>query len=249
MTQAQFDQLLATGHPGARVVLLVAAMICGVAVMLADARRWPIRHRERTGLFVVVFAGGLVGAYVPAFFAGGLVRERVSTGRGVPMSILGGLAFSFLGVAAYKKAVGLRWDTSDAFARGTCLMMAIGRLGCHASHCCPGVKMAGSGLGVDFGDGPRLPIQLVEAGLMFGLFGLLSALEARDLFQHRRLFLFFAAYGVLRFGLEFWREPMGARWAGLGAYHWFALALVAMGTFQMARRTRRLARELAAVRA
>lgn len=240
MTQGEFDTVIAAGSPGARVALLMVAAVCGLAVMMHDARRWPLRASQRVGVFAAVFAGGFFGAYVPALFAGGLVGERVATGRGVPMSILGGLAFSFLAVAAYKKSLAVDWDTSDAFARGTCLMMAIGRLGCHASHCCLGVKT--SGFGMDFGDhATRVPIQLVEAGAMFVLFTVFCWLEAGDRLPHRRLFAFFATYGGLRFVLEFWREPMGAAYIGLGAYQWFALALVALGVYQVIKRTRKRA--------
>ena len=238
MTQSEFDRVLAAGHPGARSLFLTTAVAAGLWVMLIDARRWPIPARQRVALFVVAFATGLAGALLPALVAGGLVGSAVQTGR-VPMSILGALVFSFLGVAAYKRAIGLRWDTSDAFARGTCLEMAIGRLGCHAYHCCLGVKASDPAFGMDFGDGcARVPIQLVEAALMFALFGIFTILEARDQWPHRRLFVFFAAYGALRFVLEFWREPMGGAWLGLGAYQWFALALVALGAFQIIKRSR-----------
>lgn len=231
MTQQEFDALLASGDQGARTALLGLAIVLGVGAMAADSRRWPLTPGQRLGVFVSVLGGGLAGAFLPALVAGGLVGERVASGRGVPMSILGGLAFSFLSVAAYKRSLRVDWDTSDAFARGTCLMMAVGRLGCHFSRCCPGVKMA---------DGARVPIQLIEAGLMFGLYAVFHLLEARDRWPHRRLFLFFVAYGLLRFVLEFWREPMGAQVAGLGSYQWFALGLAGLGSYQVIKRTRRL---------
>lgn len=240
MTPAEFDRVLAAGHPGVRAILLVAALLAGLWIKLTDARRWPIPARQRVALFVVAFASALLGALLPSYIAGGLVGTILKSGR-VPMTILGALAFSFLGVAAYKKAIGLVWDTSDAFARGTCLEMAIGRLGCHAYHCCLGVKVNGP-YGMDFGDGcARLPIQLVEAFFMFALFGVFTFLEAEDRWPHRRLFALFLAYGLLRFVLEFWREPMGDFWLGLGAYQWFALTLAALGAFQIAKRTRTLA--------
>lgn len=238
MTQAEFDRVLAAGDPGARAALIGLAIVLGLSAMFTDARRWPLANAQRAGVFLSVLVGGLVGAYLPALVAGGLVGERVASGRGAPMSILGGLAFAFLTVAAYKKSLRVDWDTSDAFARGVCLMMAVGRLGCHFSHCCLGVK---AGWGVDQGDGvPRVPIQLIEAGVMLVVFGVFHLLERGDRLPHRRLFLFFVVYGLVRFALEFWREPMGARWAGLGAYQWFALALSALGVYQVIKRTRRL---------
>jgi prolipoprotein diacylglyceryltransferase len=234
--------VLAAGQPGVRVALLTLAAVAGIGVMLQDARRWPIARRQRIAVFAVAFGGGFLGAYLPALVAGGLAGQIARSGT-VPMSILGALFFSFLAVAAYKRSLGIHWDTSDAFARGLTLQMAIGRLGCHASHCCLGVK-TGAAWGMDFGDGvPRVPIQLIEAAVMFALFGVFSWLEAGDRLPHRRLFLVFVAYGLARFVLEGWREPMGAAWLGLGAYRWFALAVATLGLYQVVKRTRRVARE------
>jgi prolipoprotein diacylglyceryltransferase len=91
----------------------------------------------------------------------------------------------------------------------------------------------------DFGDGVlRLPIQLVEATLLFVLLAGLHALHVAGKLPDRRLFVFFAAYGSLRFALEFWREPVASVSAGIGFYQWLALLLAGVGLWQIAKRTR-----------
>lgn len=54
--------------------------------------------------------------------------------------------------------------------------------------------------------------------------------------QHRRLFLVFTSYGVIRFTLEFLREPLSDTYLGLGFYNWLALLLAAVGTYQLQKR-------------
>ncbi len=246
MTADEFDRILAAGDPHLRLALLVLAGLSGGAMIRHDASAWPLPDRERAGVMLAAVAGGLAGAYLPGRLAGGLAGQWLAS-RGPPMTILGALFFSFVAVAGYKRLAGIGWDTSDAFVRGTCLQMAVGRLGCHASHCCLGVPAGIPSLGLDFGDGiPRVPVQLLESGAMFGLFLAFDRLHRRDLLPGRRLFLLFLVYGVLRFGLEAWREPMGAVRLGIGAYQGFALGLAGVGAWQMVRRSGRLAGEVPA---
>jgi prolipoprotein diacylglyceryltransferase len=117
-------------------------------------------------------------------------------------------------------------------------MMAVGRLGCYAAHCCVGVESSAA-WARDFGDGvPRLPIQLVEAALLFVLLAGLQLLHAAGRLPDRRLFVFFAAYGSVRFALELWREPVATVSVGIGFYQWLALLLAGVGLWQIAKRTR-----------
>jgi phosphatidylglycerol:prolipoprotein diacylglycerol transferase len=238
VTADQFQQVLATGDPHARAFWLVSAMLAGGAVIREDARSWPISTAERLGLFGAVFIGGALGALLPGAIAGGLIGEQIRRYGFGAMTILGGLLSGFFSAALYKRLFDVRWDTSDAFARGTCLQMAIGRLGCYSYHCCLGIPARNGWFAVDLGDGcPRIPIQLVESTLMFALFGLLTWLHRENRLPHRRLFLFFLLYGSLRFSLEFLREPMGTSVCGFGSYQWFALTVAAVGAYQIWKRT------------
>lgn len=238
-----YARILAAGSPLASRVIVMIAGLLGTATIVRDARAWPIPPRKQIGVIVAVFGGGLIGAAIPAFFAGGWVASLAVRQALGPKTILGGLAFGFFGAALYKKLARVDYDTSDAFAPGTALMMAVGRLGCFVNHCCFGIEWPYPG-GMDFGDGvPRIPVQLVEAAFTFALWGLIAHLHRRDRLPHRRLFLFLGLYSIERFVLEFLRAPISWERLGLNAYQWFSLALLSLAAFQIAKRTLRVRRE------
>jgi len=238
VTEGQLLQVLRAGHPFVYTGFVAAGALSGGALIRRDSRDWPLSSAQRIAIIATVFLGGLVGAALPAFFSGGLMQERAERYLIGPKTILGGLIAGFFAVALYKRAFGIVAQTSDAFARGTCLMMAIGRLGCYAAHCCLGIASSAS-WAQDFGDGiKRLPIQLLEAAILGALFCVLQVLHEREALQDRRLFLFFTAYGLARFVLEFWREPVAAPIMGLGFYQWLALLLAFLGIWQVLKRTR-----------
>jgi len=238
MTEGQLLTLLHAGDPLAYTECVAMGALLGGALIRHDARGWALSARQRIAVIAIVFVGGLVGAALPAFISGGLMQHHAERYLIGPKTILGGLLFGFLAVALYKKMLGLTAETSDAFARGTCLMMAIGRVGCHFAHCCLGVA-SDARWAHDFGDGvPRVPIQLIEAVVLFILLGVLQWLHVRRHLHDRRLFVFFAVYGAARFVLEFWREPVADSPAGIGFYQWIALLVAAIGVWQVLKRTR-----------
>jgi phosphatidylglycerol:prolipoprotein diacylglycerol transferase len=238
VTEAQLIQIIKAGHPLVYTAFVAAGAAAGGALIRRDARDWAVTPVQRIAVIATVFIGGLVGSAVPAFVGGGLIQHQAEQYVIGPKTILGGLIAGFLAVAVLKKSLRITAETADAFARGTALMMAIGRLGCYAAHCCVG--LASSAVWAqDFGDGVRrLPIQLVEAAVLFALFGVLQVLHARNAMPDRRLFLFFAIYGTARFTLELWREPVAEISVGIGFYQWLALLLAAVGAFQLLKRTR-----------
>jgi phosphatidylglycerol---prolipoprotein diacylglyceryl transferase len=238
MTEGQLLQILRAGHPLVYTGFVAAGALAGGTLIRRDSRDWELGQVPRIAIVATVFVGGLIGSALPAFVSGGLMQHQAERYLIGPKTILGGLLAGFLAVAVLKKLFGITAETSDAFARGTCLMMAIGRLGCYAAHCCVGVASTAP-WAQDFGDGvSRLPIQLVEAALLWTLFGALQLLHQRRLLPDRRLFVFFAVYGLTRFVLEFWREPVAADAAGIGFYQWLALLLATVGLWQILKRTR-----------
>jgi phosphatidylglycerol---prolipoprotein diacylglyceryl transferase len=238
VTEAQLIQIIKAGHPLVYTAFVAAGAAAGGALIRRDARDWAVTPVQRIIVIATVFVGGLVGSALPAFVSGGLIQHQAEQYVIGPKTILGGLIAGFLAVAVLKKTFRITAETSDAFARGTCLMMAIGRLGCYAAHCCVGAA-SDVAWARDFGDGvTRLPIQLVEAGLLFALFGVLQFLHVRGAFPDRRLFVYFAVYGTMRFVLEFWREPVAQVSGGIGFYQWLALLLAGIGTYQLLKRTR-----------
>jgi prolipoprotein diacylglyceryltransferase len=228
---AGYEAILAAGNPRLYTAFVLAGGMAGGFLIRNDAKAWALDATSRVLVFMTAITGGLAGAALPAFYAGEFVGWQARAYDVGPKTILGGLLFSFFSVALFKRLSGIRYDTSDAFARGTCLMMAVGRLGCVAGHCCFGVPWAH---GVDAGDRiPRVPVQLLEAAALFALYVVLERLHRGNRYTGRRLFIFFTSYGILRFLLEFLREPVARSVLGLGFYQWLALALAATGVFQL----------------
>lgn len=237
MTQESLSRILAAGSLPIHLVLLLTGAALGGWLTRLDARDWPLPARTRAGIFAAVLIGGLAGCAVPAFLASDLIAELAFGQWRGPKTIMGGILGGFVGAAIWKKAWGIPYDTSDAFARGTCLMMAVGRLGCLAQHCCFGIPCPPA-IGWDQGDGvTRLPVQAIEAALVFALFLVLDRLHRTGRARHRRLFVLFLGYGLLRFGLEFLREQYAGLWLGLGFYQWLALVLAAVGAWQIRKRS------------
>lgn len=231
--------LIAQGNLGLRMLFLMLATISGSFLIARDSRSWSMSRPQRIGLIVCVALFGILGSGVPAFFAGGYIQEVALHSPVGPKTILGGILFGFIGATVYKRILGIRCETSDAFARGTALMMAFGRLGCVAQHCCFG-RPYESFFSVDLGDGiARFPSQAVEALCLFVIFLVVNALHRRGLLQNRRLFFLFASYGTIRFVMESTREPVADLMFGeFTLYHAIALIAAVLGFYQMARRGR-----------
>lgn len=233
-----FQTIVGSGAPLIHQVFVMGGGVAGAAMIMRDARPWPLEKAQRRGLFAAAFVGAFVGAALPAYFVGGLIQARAEELTIGPKTILGGVLLSYFLAVAYKKVMGITHDTSDAFARGTAWMMAIGRLGCWFQHCCFGRLAPAGWPGVDMGDGHlRIPTQLLEFfGLML-LVAIVEVLHRQHAMPGRRLFVFYLGYGILRFTMEFLREPVAGSFAGLGAYQWLALALGFIGLHQVTKRT------------
>jgi len=229
--------ILGAGTPWLYKLAVIVAALIGGALVRHDSRDWPLSTAGRAKVLAVVCLGSLIGCAIPAFFAGGTIGAMTTATPLAPKTILGGLLFGFLAVAIYKRLTRNSADTSDAFARGAIAMMLIGRLGCMAQHCCYG-DVTSLAWGMDFGDGQaRVPVQYVEAAGLLALALGVQWMHSRDLMRGRRLFLLFAGYGLMRFGLEFLRARVAESHWGVGFYQWIALTLMAVGIFQLWKRS------------
>ncbi|MDH5692445.1 MAG: prolipoprotein diacylglyceryl transferase [Gammaproteobacteria bacterium] len=234
ITLQQHIEILEAGNRIAYQICVVLAAIVGGWFIRQDSKQWTLSEAQRLTLFTIAFIGAMAGAAIPAHFAGGFVEELTLLTPITPKTVMGGIVFSFLLVAAYKIAVGNHYDTSDAFARGAISMMAIGRIACIFQHCCYGKV---SDWGMDFGDGlQRIPVQYIEAIALFAILAFIQFCHVKNLFPGRRLFLVFLCYGSLRFVMEFLREPIADQYLGLGFYQWIALTIALIGLFQLYKR-------------
>lgn len=234
----QHSDIISAGSRLGYQICVVAASLVGGWFIRNDSAAWVMPQRQRIAILMMALIGSLIGCAIPAFFAGGLVEELTWITPLTPKTVMGGLLASYLFVVIYKKTVGNTVDTSDAFATGAIAMMAIGRIGCILQHCCYGRYAA---WGMDFGDGvPRVPVQYFEAIGLFCLFFLIQRLQRLNLFSGRRLFIVFALYGLMRFGLEFWREPIADDFLGIGFYQMIALFILLVGVIELIRRSKPL---------
>jgi phosphatidylglycerol:prolipoprotein diacylglycerol transferase len=114
--------------------------------------------------------------------------------------------------------------------------IGIGRVGCLLVGCCRGIPWDGP-LAIAYSDNVwRHPAQAYEIVFHISMGLLLRALWRRQILFGRHFALYLAAYGVFRYFTEFLRETPKA-FAGLSAYQWLALAMIAAGAIALASRT------------
>ena len=182
-----------------QAITLVAALIgAKFAVLMGDAR-WPL---------------------VPFHDWGQLLLS----GR----SIVGALLFGFLAAEAAKPLLHYRLPPNDRFAILLPFSIATGRMGCWLAGCCVGIESDGPLAMVGIDGVSRVPAPLLEMAFHLAAGVALIVLWKQRVLAGRLFAAYLVAYGVFRFGSEFWRVTPKA-FAGLSAYQWFALAMVLAG--------------------
>jgi len=231
----QYAAIIESGSQAAYIVCLILAILLSSFFIINDSKSWHITEKRQHHFYRFLGISSLVGAALPAYVAGGWVGHLAWHQIIGPKTILGGVVFCCLIALIYKKYYHLNFATGDAFARGGCLMMFIGRLGCILQHCCFGIEVTPN-FGIDYGDGlHRLPIQTIEAFCLGCIFLVVNYLHQKNKLVHRRLYVFFLLYGLTRFILEFYREQIANTYFYLGFYQWLALFIFLIGGFQLIR--------------
>jgi phosphatidylglycerol:prolipoprotein diacylglycerol transferase len=198
-------------------------MLASLLTALAMTKLFPspvkLSVREKLGLAVGAFCGGMIGAKLPfaLYYWDGLLTGSAWLTDG--KTILAGLIGGYFGVEYAKSVLGIKGKTGDGFAVPVAAAVAVGRLACFTAGCCHG-KPTELPWGVDFGDGvPRHPTQLYEFAFHLTMAGVLAALFRARLLQGQLIKLYILAYLAYRFVTEFIRpEPEFA--LGLTAYQW-----------------------------
>ena len=230
--------------PGTRphVVLEALAYFTAARVYWAAARHQPrpASALDRWLLAGCAIAGAAIGSkalhvleHLPTLLAQGGAADWLG-GK----SVLGGLIGGTLGVEAGKLAIGWRPSTGDAWVPAIAVGLVIGRLGCQLSGLWDQTYGTPTTLpwGWDYGDGvPRHPTALYEIALV-GLAWFVVR-RWRTAAPGARFAAFLASYCVIRLLLDFLKPPFGpasaaelattlsaARYAGLTAIQWTALA-------------------------
>jgi len=218
----------------ASVVLLLCARPAKTFTQAADRNRYYTMQ-------AITALGAVAGAKLGVLFGDALWPLRpfddwsalATSGR----SIAGALLVGFLAVEAAKPLLGYDIPPNDRFAVVLPFSIAIGRIGCLVAGCCRGAPWDGP-LAVAYDDGVlRHPAQMYEAIFQLLAGWALLVMWRRGVLFGRLFALYLAVYGAFRFGTEFIRETDKA-FAGLSAYQWMSLAMVAAGSATIYLRSR-----------
>ena len=206
-------------------LLMVLALGVGVVLSRITQPKLGLSPRERLGILLGAFCGGMIGAKLPFALADweGLLSGRVWVENG--KTIIFGIVGGYLGVEAAKLQLGIKVKTGDSFAVPVAASVAIGRLACFTAGCCRGQETS-LPWGIDFGDGVRChPAQIYEFVFNLSACVALARLWSRGKCPGQLIKLYILAYLCYRFLSEYVRpEPVVA--LGLSIYQWACLGLI-----------------------
>ncbi len=220
---------------------ILTAAYCGVRVARHEGLN---ASRFMDGVTWLVLAG-IVGARIGylVFYSAGSFMGRLTSVFSIwdgGMSIMGGLlASGGLAYWHYRKTDGRDWLYLEIAALVYPLGEGIGRIGCFLIHDHLGIS-SNLFLAVDFLGGPRL-----DHGLLLSLSFLLLFVAFALLYKKRGLSsgffflpLLMIAWGVIRFGLDFFRSWdlifNDSRFLMLTAAQWAGLVAVVIGSAWLA---------------
>ncbi len=206
-------------------ILMGLSVATGLLLGRRSQSHLGLAPRERLGLALGAFCGGMIGAKLPFLLADpdGFLSGKAWLDGG--KTLVFGLVGGYFGVELAKWSLDLRVKTGDGFAVPVAAAVGVGRLACFSAGCCFG-RPTTLPWGVDFGDGcPRHPTQLYEAAFHLSAALILAQLRRRGRFQGQLIKLYILTYLVFRILTEFLRpEPILA--LGLTGYQWACLALM-----------------------
>jgi len=217
-------------------LFVALGMLLGVKVSVNEARAQKIDTHLIESWAFWILGGALIGARVMHFVLLGELTNFIglisiwqlgwaSTG-GIVGAILTGVVLIL--IKAPKEINKFR--LADVLAGGFLLGMALGRLGCFVIHDHPGV-ITDFFLAVNFPSGPRLDMGLMES-LALWPFGIMLYAKRQILRSKPGLITVytFGIYGLIRFGLDFFRARdlafADSRWFDLTLAQYFAMILV-----------------------
>lgn len=216
------------GFPLYNPMLVLAVAVC-VFVLLRLLAREGFAPKKFILYIGVLGLGGFLGAKLYSIiFQGGFrgIEIEVAGGWRYPGSILGLLVSSFVGRRFLPDGVSVG-RFLDALAPAYAFAIAIGRIGCLLWGCCHGAVChlpwalsypRGSIAWWDHYDAgvlaahaaqslPVHPLPLYLFFMEFALAFLLLWLRGRKRYNGQVMLLFLAIHGVLKFGLEYFRDP------------------------------------------
>ena len=224
---------------------LGAMAVCLYWRLRAD-RLNPRDESKLLAAFPLMLLAGVVGAVVTdALFTGDWRTWCACGTRRFGLTFMGFLLAVVPFLVFYGRMSGIGGGyLLNALLPSLALGQAIGRIGCFLGGCCYGVPCAwgvaypeGSFPHSVYGNAPLIPVQLVEAGALFLLFGVCLVV----LF-HRRWWVYLGGVSATRLGLDFFRGDLPTS-AGLSPQQLVAVGvLVALGVIGVRNAGMRLSR-------
>jgi len=220
-------------------VLVGAAIIAEFQIVMRRAPSVGIDRKTASSLLGWAICLGIVGAHlfdVLAYYPERLRQNPFELLRfwgGI--SSFGGMLGGLLGLYAVMRRK--RMSGSDMLRFVDCLIfalpftLAIGRLGCALQHDHPGVSSA-HWLAVQFPDGPRFDLGVLEFFYVSGIAALFAWLGRRRWPDGFFIGLFFAAYGPVRFVLDSLRVSE-ARYFGWTPGQYLAVVAAGIGVWTL----------------
>jgi len=213
-------------------LFFVLGIYIGIIIFYLEVKRkkWDIENL----MFVMsgCFIGSMIGALLfnTILFGTDNTLKKIFEFNVLGMSVLGGILGGFIGVEIFKKIIGYKESTGDAFAIAIPIGHSIGRIGCLLTGCCYGTHTA-LPWGIQYPENsfPYLlhrhgnlipdsavaslsvhPIPIYE--IVFNILLFIVMIKIRDHFKtNGGLFRFYIlSYCMFRFFEEFLRADTGA---------------------------------------
>ena len=241
--------------PSYGTMIAFAILICG-PLGCWRARRAGLHWEDALAIMACAFGCAIAGAALMYMLVTYSIQElvtilltlRLPEGGTTGLVFLGGLLAAIPGAFLGCRITRVRLtDMVSPLLPVIPLGHALGRVGCFLAGCCYGkpttlpigVVYQHSYTGVPTGI-PLLPVQLMEAGLLLGIFVLLMTLSSRRLPPLRLMGTYAASYAVCRFLLELLRyDSIRGIYFGLSTSQWISIALLIAGLVLLLRPDRR----------
>lgn len=206
-------------------VIMLAAIATACAIFLSLRQPLGLSSRQKLGIALGAFCGGMIGAKLPFVLADwqGFLSGAAWFQDG--KTIVSGLVGGYFGAQVAEWAMGVRLSTCDLLAAPLAGGIAVGRLACFTAGCCHGIETK-LPWGVDFGDHVRRhPTQLYESAFHLVACVVLYQFQRRQMFRGQLVRWYFVAYFLYRFATEFIR-PEPRIFSGLTGYQLSAIVLI-----------------------
>ena len=221
-------------------ILVTTGFMLGLEVARARGLKLGLDVRDIVDGLVFVVLSGFVGGHLVHVLAyhpeqldeqGVMALLKIWAG----FSSFGGFLGAIVGMIVFFKLIRKRpfWPHADTIMFAFPFAWVFGRLGCFSVHDHRGIK-SDFFLAVNFPDGPRLDMGLLEALWTAVIVGVYLLVLRRPYRPGIFAVLWCWLYAPMRFGFDFLRntdlQNADVRWAGLTPAQWGCILLVVAGT-------------------